>query len=66
MKLQITEKEVETLERKLQEINEKMNDPDLCLGTSSTYMRITGYYRNIANFNKGKAQEKLDTKFYTV
>jgi hypothetical protein len=60
-----------TKENQLKHIEEKLNEMDYkignidhltlneggCKGTSHTYSRISGYYRNIENWNKGKQAE---------
>jgi len=49
---------MENLKKQKRKILEAMNDPNLCMGTSSTYSRISGYYRPIQGcWNEGKAQE---------
>lgn len=44
-----------------------MNDPNFCMGTASTYSRISGYYRPIQGcWNEGKAQEYKERKEYKL
>jgi len=52
------------IESEIKEIENKLNDPDLCKGTASTYTRITGYFRSIDNFNLGKKQEYIERLEY--
>ena len=52
------------IENEIKEIENKLNDPDLCKGTASTYTRITGYFRSIENFNIGKRQEYIERVAY--
>lgn len=48
------------------EIKAAMKDPNLCAGTASTFSRISGYYRDVANWNVGKVAEFKDRKNYGV
>jgi ribonucleoside-triphosphate reductase len=48
---------MEELNKQIKEITEKMNDPELCLGSASVWSRITGYWRPIEYWNIGKKQE---------
>jgi len=52
------------IEQEIAKIENKLNDPDLCRGTASTYTRITGYFRSIENFNLGKKQEYIERLEY--
>ena len=52
------------IEQEIAKIENKLNDPDLCEGTASTYTRITGYFRAIENFNIGKRQEYIERVEY--
>ena len=51
---------------KKEEIESRIKDPKLCEGTASIYARVTGYYRNVSNWNKGKAQEFIERKEYSL
>jgi hypothetical protein len=53
-------KEIEKIEEQIKEIEEKMNDENLCFGTASTWTRCTGYYRSVELFNFGKRQEYFE------
>lgn len=35
-----------------------------CAEKTTVYSRVTGYFRPVDNFNKGKKQEFKDRKFY--
>jgi anaerobic ribonucleoside-triphosphate reductase len=48
---------IQDIEDQIKTIEIAMNDPDLCKGSSSTFMRVTGYYRSVENFNFGKVSE---------
>jgi len=48
---------VKKIDEQIDQINRKLNDPHLCEGTSSTYSRVSGYYRATENWNNGKIQE---------
>jgi hypothetical protein len=48
------------IDEQIKEIIEKMNDPELCFGTASTWSRITGYWRPIENWCTGKKREYLE------
>lgn len=58
--------EVEVINKKIEEIELKMNDRELCMGTASTYSRITGYWRPIENWNAGKRQEYIERLEYSL
>ncbi len=45
-------------------IDSAVSDPKLCQGTAETYSRITGYYRNVSNFNEGKQTEYSERTEY--
>ena len=51
---------------KKEEIESRIKDPKLCEGTATVYARITGYYRNVSNWNRGKAQEFSERKAYSL
>jgi anaerobic ribonucleoside-triphosphate reductase len=57
---------VENINNQLQEIENRMNNPDLCKGTADTYSRISGYYRSIANWNNGKKSEFHSRLAYVI
>ena len=57
---------MENLKKQKRKILEAMNDPNLCMGTASTYSRISGYYRPINAWNDGKAQEYKERKEYKL
>ena len=38
----------------------------ICGKTTEVYSRIVGYFRPVANWNKGKQQEFADRKAYEV
>jgi hypothetical protein len=52
------------IDEKIEDIERQMADPDLCFGTASTYTRITGYFRQVENFNTGKKREYSDRREY--
>lgn len=60
------EEKLSKLTAEKNQIESAMNDPKLCEGTASIYERVTGYYRNVSNWNKGKSQEEKDRKAYTL
>ena len=51
---------------KKEEIEARIKDPKLCEGTATVYARITGYYRSVSNWNRGKAQEFKEREAYTL
>jgi anaerobic ribonucleoside-triphosphate reductase len=57
---------IEKIEEQIQEIEKKINDPLLCSNTSSTYSRISGYYRPLNNWNEGKKDEYLSRCEYVI
>jgi hypothetical protein len=50
---------VEKINEQIKQIDEAMANPRLAEGTSSTYSRISGYYRSLENWNKGKERNIL-------
>jgi hypothetical protein len=52
--------ELKKIEEQIKEIIVKINDPELCFGTASTWTRITGYHRPVEAWNAGKKNEYLD------
>jgi hypothetical protein len=57
---------IEKLNEQIAQIDEAMQNPDLCKGTADTYTRVSGYYRPVKNFNIGKACEYCERKEYVV
>jgi len=57
---------IEQLDNKIKEIESKMNDSELCAGSSLVYTRITGYYRPTEFYNDGKRQEFLERLEYNI
>ena len=57
---------IEEIDNQIEEIKEKMSDPNLCDGTSQVFQRISGYFRAIEYWNSGKAQEMRERKMYTI
>jgi hypothetical protein len=51
------EKQIARINEQINQIEEKINDRNLCEGSASTYSRITGYYRPVQNWNQGKREE---------
>jgi hypothetical protein len=52
--------ELKKIEEQIMEIEKKIIDPELCVGTASTWTRITGYHRPVEAWNAGKKNEYLD------
>jgi hypothetical protein len=50
--------------KQITEIEAKINDPNLCFGTASTWSRCTGYYRMVEAYNYGKRREYLERNEY--
>jgi anaerobic ribonucleoside-triphosphate reductase len=48
------------IDKQIKEIEAKINDPELCVGSASTITRITGYHRPTENWNAGKQQEYME------
>jgi anaerobic ribonucleoside-triphosphate reductase len=59
-------KELKKIKEQIIEIEEKMNDPELCFGTASTWTRITGYQRPVEAWNAGKKAEFLERIPYSI
>jgi len=57
---------LELIELAIRNIENKLNDPDLCKGTASTYSRVTGYYRATENWCNGKQAEYKQRLGYRV
>ena len=45
---------------------EKQTTVDTCGRDTEVYSRIVGYFRPVANWNKGKQQEFVDRKTYVA
>jgi len=58
--------ELEKIEKKIRELEEKINDPHLCEGTASISARISGYFRSVHNWNIGKQAEYRSRLEYTI
>jgi hypothetical protein len=66
----------EKINEQIKELEEKISSPNLCLGTASTYTRISGYYRPLVTYgpngeqfggwNKGKLQEYMERREYEL
>lgn len=46
--------------------NEVLKMASKCGETCQVYSRVTGYYRPVANFNKGKQEEVRDRVMFKV
>jgi anaerobic ribonucleoside-triphosphate reductase len=57
---------IEVIEKEIAEIETRINDRELCMGTASTYSRVTGYWRPIENWNTGKRQEYMERLEYSL
>lgn len=56
----------EQLESEIKTVKDQLSHPE-SLGTkTSVYTRITGYFRNIADFNPGKLNEYKDRKSFNI
>jgi hypothetical protein len=54
------------IEEQINEIEERINDPELCAGTASVWSRCTGYYRPVELYNWGKRREYLERIEYQL
>ena len=55
------------IDEQIEAVTMKMNDPNLCKGTASTYTRISGYFRPVqTGWNQGKVQEYSERKEYSI
>ena len=45
---------------------EQKKDSHICGCKTEVYSRVTGYYRPVSNWNKGKQEEFKDRKRFTV
>jgi anaerobic ribonucleoside-triphosphate reductase len=52
--------DIKEIDKQIEEIELKMNDRELCMGSASTITRITGYFRPLENWNTGKQQEYME------
>lgn len=53
-------------EEQIKMIKEQLAHPENLGSKCSVYTRVTGYYRNVANFNDGKKNEFNDRKSYDI
>ena len=60
------EKRIERIDEQIEQINLKLADPNLCEGTADVLTRVSGYYRQISNFNEGKAEEFVCRREYAL
>ena len=60
------EKKIEKINEQIDQINSKLNDPNLCEGTAETYSRVSGYYRPTTNWNEGKQEEFTQRLEYSL
>lgn len=54
------------IENQIEEISGIMDRPSLCEGTSSTFTRVTGFFRPVENFNAGKQAEYMQRLEYSM
>lgn len=66
MNLSNNKQKIAAIQDELKKLELKITDPNLCKGTAETYARITGYYRNVSNFNNGKQTEFGERLEYKV
>jgi hypothetical protein len=57
---------IERINEQIKQIDEAIANPRLAEGTSSTYSRISGYYRSVSNWNTGKKAEFEARKNYQM
>jgi anaerobic ribonucleoside-triphosphate reductase len=57
---------LEDIDKQIEEIKTRMNDPKLCDGTAATWTRISGYYRPIEFWNNGKQSEMTERVEYIL
>lgn len=57
-----------TLEKteEVKAIREMLKHPETLGTKTSIYTRVTGYYRNVADFNNGKKNEVKDRKSFKI
>jgi anaerobic ribonucleoside-triphosphate reductase len=60
------EDELKRIEEEISQIDAKLRSPKLCEGTLDVQTRISGYYRSLANWNSGKAQEYAERAEYNI
>ena len=58
--------QIEKIDEEIEKVTTKLNDPNLCRGTLSTQTRVSGYYRDVQNFNVGKQQEFTERSEYKL
>jgi hypothetical protein len=56
----------EEIEKKIEELERLIADPDIGKGTAHTLARVSGYVRAIDNFCVGKSQEFKERVTYVV
>ena len=60
------EEKISKIEEEIEKVTSKLNDPNLCKGTLSTQTRVSGYYRDVNNWNNGKKAEYSSRISYQV
>jgi len=50
----------------ISEIEKNLSEPEKLGSETEVYSRISGYYRSVKNWNKGKFAELLERKDYNV
>lgn len=54
------------IRKRIEELKSLKSDPKLCEDTAIVYARVSGYMRDVSNFNIGKSQEFKDRKMYST
>ena len=58
--------EVQLLNNQIAEIEKSLSEPEKLGSETEVYSRISGYYRSIKNWNKGKFSELMERKDYSL
>ena len=58
--------EVQLLSNQIAEIEKSLSEPEKLGSETEVYSRISGYYRSIKNWNKGKFSELVERKDYSM
>lgn len=55
-----------TIKEQIDAIKEKLEHPETLGTKTAVFSRVTGYYRDVNNFNDGKTAEFKERKSYNI
>jgi len=62
----MTMSKIEKLDEQMNDLKRKLTDPNLCKGTMQIVSRVSGFYRAVECFNRGKQQEFAERAEYNL